>query len=198
MLFLIGLVFTISILTLSKAAYFALIACILFAIKPFKLKNSNIVYLIFVLLVYFFIHLFYLEIIDSDGFNRLINFAKESDSSLLVRGYFVFLESNSLQAIFGMGPENVFSIKGYEIHSTFMMILTSYGLIGFLIFGLLMLFWILDIKKSYGIRGVICICAPTLLYGLTHNGIRFSMFWIIFALSIVMSKEFNKQINFKD
>ena len=195
MLFLIGLVFLISTFTLSKAAYFSLIACILFAIKPFNLKNSNIVYLIFVLFVCFFINVFYLEIIDSNAFHRLINFKTESDSSFLMRGYFVFFESNSLQAVFGMGPENVFDIKGYEIHSTFMMILTSYGLIGFLIFGLLMLFWILDIKKTYGLRGVVCICAPTLLYGLTHNGIRFSMFWIIFALSILMSKELNKLIN---
>lgn len=195
MICLIGIIFVISVLTLSKAAYFSLIICILFTIKPFNLKNSNVIYLIFILIVYFFIQTFYLEIIESNGFNRLVNFKTESDSSIEIRGYFVFLESNSLQAVFGMGPENVFDIKGYEIHSTFMMILTSYGLIGFLIFGLLMLFWILDIKKSYGLRGVVCICAPSLLYGLTHNGIRFSMFWIIFALSILMSKELNKLIN---
>ena len=68
------------------------------------------------------------------------------------------------------------------------MILTSYGLIGFLIFFTLIFIWILDINKTYGLRGVICVCAPSLLYGLTHNGIRFSMFWILFAISIYLSK----------
>ena len=115
-----------------------------------------------------------------------------------VRGYFVYLEANFLESIFGMGPQKIHEIRGYEVHSTFMMILSSYGLIGFLIFSALMLFWVIDIEKTYGLNGVMCICAPTLLYGLTHNGIRFSMFWIIFATSILMSKELIKKKNFKD
>ena len=55
----------------------------------------------------------------------------ESDSSLEIRGYKVFFESNSLQALFGMGIKNIFMIHKYEIHSTFFMILTSFGVIGF-------------------------------------------------------------------
>ena len=77
------------------------------------------------------------------------------------------------------------------------MILTSYGLFGFLIFFALMLFWILDIKNSMGFESNF-VCAPSLLYGLTHNGIRFSMFWILFAISISLCREINKQKNFKD
>ena len=88
-----------------------------------------------------------------------------------------------------MGPKNIYTIHGYEVHSTFMMILTSYGIIGFLTFVLLTLFWIFDVKKLYGIYGVICICGPVLLYGLTHNGIRFSIFYILFATSIFMSNK---------
>ena len=57
-----------------------------------------------------------------------------------------------------------------------------------------MIIWILDINKTYGLRGLICVCAPSLLYGLTHNGIRFSMFWIMFAVSIHLSNEFKKKI----
>ena len=73
------------------------------------------------------------------------------------------------------------------------MVLTSYGLIGFFIFLTLMLFWISDINKTYGLRGLICVCAPSLLYGLTHNGLRFSMFWIMFAITIHLSNEFKKK-----
>ena len=57
----------------------------------------------------------------------------ESDSSLEVRGYKVF-EGNSFQSLFGMGVKNIFNIQKFEIHSTFFMVLTSYGLIGFLFF----------------------------------------------------------------
>lgn len=118
----------------------------------------------------------------------------ESDSSLEIRGYKVFFEATPLQAIFGMGIKNIIDIHKFEIHSTFFMVLTNYGLIGFLIFSMLILFWILDIKKAYGVRGLICVCAPSLLYGLTHNGIRFSMFWIMFSISIYLSYEFRKKI----
>ena len=96
-----------------------------------------------------------------------------------------------------MGTKGVYDVRGYEIHSTFAMILTAYGIIGFLIFSLLILVWILDIKRSYGLRGAICICAPALLYGLTHNGIRFSMFWVLFAISIFLSNNLIKQNKFK-
>ena len=85
-----------------------------------------------------------------------------------------------------MGIKNIIDIHKFEIHSTFFIVLTNYGLIGFLIFSMLILFWILDIKKAYGVRGLICVCAPCLLYGLTHNGIRFSMFWIMFSISIYL------------
>ena len=121
----------------------------------------------------------------------------ETDSSLEVRGYKVFLNATSLQTLFGMGVKNVISINYYDIHSTYAYIFSSFGLIGLLIFFTLIIFWIIDIKNSYGLRGIICVCAPTLLYGLTHNGIRFSMFWIMFAITISLSKEFIKQKNLK-
>jgi hypothetical protein len=187
----------LSILTLSKAAFISLFLCVLFIIKPYNYKYSKIIILIFLLSIFFFITFFYLQITETNFFYRFINTLNESDSSMEVRGYFVYLEANFLEAIFGIGPNKVHELRGYEIHSTFMMILTSYGLIGFLIFSLLMLYWALDIKKSYGLNGLICICAPSLLYGLTHNGIRFSMFWIVFAVSIALSKEIINQKKFR-
>ncbi len=187
-----------SILTLSKAAYISLFLCIVFALKPFDVKYSKIFETVFFLSSICVLIIFSQQIMDMWFFERILNITKESDSSLAHRGYNIFFESNSLQSLFGMGVKNMYDIHTYEIHSTFGMILTSYGLFGFLIFFALMLFWILDIKNSYGFRGVICVCAPSLLYGLTHNGIRFSMFWILFAISISLCREINKQKNFKD
>ena len=179
----------ISILTLSKAAYFALFLCFLFAIKPFNYKYGKIFWIVFFLTVIALFIIFFSKISELGVYNRTINVFNEQDSSLEVRGYTVYFQASFLQSIFGMGPKNIYTIHGYEVHSTFMMILTSYGIIGFLTFVLLTLFWIFDVKKLYGIYGVICICGPVLLYGLTHNGIRFSIFYILFATSIFMSNK---------
>ena len=191
------IVIFLSILTLSKAAYISLILCFMLAIKPFNYKYSKIVWILFFLIILFLFILFFQQISDTSYYRRIINIASEEDSSLEVRGYLVYFKASFLQSIFGLGPKNVYLIHGYEIHSTFAMILSSYGLVGFLIFSLLMFFWILDINKAYGFYGLICVCAPSLLYGLTHNGIRFSIFWIIFVLSIFMSKEFLNQKKLK-
>ena len=122
-----------SILTLSKAAYISLLLCIVFALKPFDGKYSKIFET-----VSFYHNLcaynFSQQIMDMWFFERILNITKESDSSLAHRGYNIFFESNSLQSLFGMGVKNMYDIHTYGIHSTFGMILTSYGLFGFLIF----------------------------------------------------------------
>ena len=195
--FVLLLIFLIilSMLTLSKAAYISLLLCVFFSLRIFNYKYSKILEFNLILSVIFIFILFYIPISELYVFDRTINMFYEGDSSLEVRGYKVFFEGSSLQALFGMGIKNIINIQKYEIHSTLFMILTSYGLIGFLIFFTLIFIWILDINKTYGLRGVICVCAPSLLYGLTHNGIRFSMFWILFAISIYLSKEFkNKKL----
>jgi len=190
---LLVLLIFLSIMTLSKAAYISLFLCFLFALKPINFKFSKIIWLIVMLALLFFIILFFLEISETNFYRRMINLPNENDSSLEVRGYFVYLKADILQSIFGMGPKNVYAINRVEIHSTFAMILTSYGFIGFSIFALLILLWIFDIKKSYGIYGVICVCGPTLLYGLTHNGIRFSIFYIFFVASLFITNQIKKE-----
>jgi len=199
-LMLVSIIFLVllSILTLSKAAFLSIFLCVLFAIKPHNYKYSKIIILILFLLIILFIIFFYQQILDTYFFDRLINVLNESDSSLESRGYNVFLEANLPEAIFGMSLNKIYELREYEIHSTFMMVLSSYGYIGLLIFSLLILCWVMDIKKSFGLNGAICICAPPLLYGLTHNGIRFSMFWIVFAISIALSRELIKLKNPKE
>ena len=193
LIILLFLIVLFSMLTLSKASYVSLLLCIFFSIKPFNFKYSKIIELIFLFLIILIFIIFYLQITELHIFKRTLNMFTESDSSLEVRGYKVFFEGNSIQALFGMGVKNIFDIQKFEIHSTFFMVLTSYGIIGFCIFLTLMIIWILDINKTYGLRGLICVCGPSLLYGLTHNGIRFSMFWIMFAVSIHLSNEFKKK-----
>lgn len=189
MIFFTIILIFLSISSMSKAAYISLIVCAFFAIKPVNYKYSQIIQMIIILSLVLLILVFFPQVSESELVTRTIDIFSESDSSLSHRGYTVIFESNPLQIIFGMGVKNVFKFHTYEIHSTFWMILTSFGLIGFLIFLILIIFWVLDIKNSYGLRGVICVCVPSLLYGLTHNGVRFTMFWIMFAVTVSLSKK---------
>ena len=132
-----------------------------FWIKPF---NYHIIKLLnyFILSLLFLFVLFFQQISELSIFKRTLNMFNESDSSLEIRGYKVFFESNSLQALFGMGNDKYIYDPQIVIHSTFFMILTSFGVIDFLIFSSLIVFWILDISKSIEFRFLICVCA--LLY----------------------------------
>lgn len=196
MIIFISIIFLFSILSLSKAAIVAIGICAVFTIKPTFHKNSKIIFTIISLAIIYLFIFFFDEIIKTNVFFRMMNMVSESDSSLEMRGYFVFLEGNLAQFIFGMGPKNTFEFHGYEIHSTFANILALYGLIGVLLFSLLTFSWIFYIKNKYGLIGLICVCGPPLLYGLTHNGIRFSFFWVIFAVSLMI--EINPKKNFSN
>jgi len=90
--------------------------------------------------------------------------------------------------VFGAGEGEFWrfdnSIVGLELHSTIGSMFFSYGLIGFSIFLLLLCYIIKrsDIKFSYPL-------IPIFIYGLTHNGIRQTLFWMILALLITINKE---------
>lgn len=84
------------------------------------------------------------------------------------------------------------SVASYEIHSTLGNIFFSYGIIGLILFMAILVFAFRKTKwiYSYPIIGL-------LIYGLTHNGIRNSLFWIMLTLLIVVSniKKTNKEIS---
>jgi hypothetical protein len=70
------------------------------------------------------------------------------------------------------GPEHE-----HEIHSTLGTVVFSYGILGT---GLFLLF-LISVQAGARIPGVVLIIAP-LLYGATHQGLRFTMFWVLLAL----------------
>ena len=98
-------------LTLSKAAYISLLLCVFFSLRIFNYKYSKILEFNLILSVIFIFILFYLPISELYVFDRTINMFYEGDSSLEVRGYTVFFEGSSLQALFGMGIKNIINIK---------------------------------------------------------------------------------------
>lgn len=118
---------------------------------------------------------------------RLQGMADESDSSLASRGYFGFLEGNTFQILLGLGAERVAEIVGHEVHSTLASVLNNYGVVGFLMFASALGVWALKLWRAYGFTGMACLTGPAMLYGITHNGTRFTAFWVLFAASMAMA-----------
>lgn len=116
-------------------------------------------------------------------YKRFMGVSGEKDSTWSARGYHILLESSTPELVFGVSCEEAKRRNGNEIHSTFMSMLTYYGVGGggmlLLFFGLL----VRDVMSRYGIWSTACLLLPAALYGLTHNGMRATLFWVLLALA---------------
>jgi hypothetical protein len=179
-----------SFLSLSKAA---IIPVIIFAFIVLKPENSGrgerLVWVAGTLTVVFVFVFFYWQglLDDYRVVSRIEGMLDESDTSLEARGYLAFLDANGVQLMFGMGSENVREIVGHEVHSTLASVFQYYGLFGLLLFGGALLVWARKLWARFDMTALFCIAGPAMLYGLTHNGTRFSIFWILFGASLAMA-----------
>jgi hypothetical protein len=88
----------------------------------------------------------------------------------------------------GEGHESRFtSMLAAELHSTLGNIFFSYGLIGFILF-MLIVFYVFYKSKLIYAYPLVCM----FFYGLTHNGIRNSALWMMIAILIVSSEKITK------
>lgn len=200
----------LSIASLSKAAMVANFVVAFLAIKPVRLgasKNSilssvgvPLFWILITILGLSYILALYVEG-AFDGYlfvKRLQGMMSEGDSSLEARGYFVFLEGTTLQILFGFGSKGIADILGHEVHSTLASVLNNYGLVGFLLFSSALVAWAVNLWRAYGFIGMCCLSGPVMLYGITHNGIRFTAFWILFSASMAMASNIMQQRKSRD
>jgi hypothetical protein len=189
----------LSIASLSKAAMIANFMVAFMALKPArnnssqKNKSSHIS-ILFVWIFLALLGLIFISVLYTQGFfdsylfvQRLHGIAQEDDSSLESRGYFALFDGNALQFIFGLGVSNAISIVGHEVHSTLASVLNNNGIIGFLLLSGVFAIWFMRLWRTYGFIGMCCIAGPAMLYGITHNGTRFVMFWILLGASMAMA-----------
>ncbi len=160
-----------------------------------KLKRNLIVLLIFLSLSILYIKTYYPSFITDNSLytavqNRLNAIGKDNDDNLKGRGYDRIFEYPEYW-IFGAGEGGYyrFYFKPMEFHSTLGNLQVSYGIIGLLLFWSI-LFMVLK-KNMYKSWYIIIFI---LVYGLTHNGIRNSLFWIL--LSVIAMSTF-RQDNIK-
>ena len=190
----------LSIVSLSKAAVISNFLVIFFVFRPVNLgyrdnKRSILRSVVFhmglvLLMAGIFLLLFAIKAFAFEELlivDRLVNMSQEQDSSFEARGYMTILNGNDGEILFGLGAETVRNLLGHEVHSTLGSALNEYGLVGFCLFASLLAIWGRSVWKVYGFVGLLCIVGPSMLYGLTHNGIRFTIFWILFASSMALT-----------
>jgi hypothetical protein len=119
--------------------------------------------------------------------NRIDNIGQQYDDSFYARGYLRIIAWPQY-GILGAGEGAIYrwdnadySDDRFEIHSTMATILFSYGLVGLTLF----LGAILCIYRGTTFGEFIYILPP-FLYGITHQGLRFSLFWLLFAVLLVI------------
>jgi hypothetical protein len=114
---------------------------------------------------------------------RLRDLGADSDDSWTGRGYGILSQVNASQLLFGFGSSGVEAIVGHEVHSTIASFFASYGVIGGGLFSIFMLQWIRRLYVENGWVSVATVVLPPFLYGITHNGSRFTIFWILLGVS---------------
>ena len=121
------------------------------------------------------------EIIDR-AYERIENIGKQKDDSIAGRGY-MRLVNYPQYLVLGAGEGGFYRFKGgstIEIHSTYATVLFSYGVIGFSLFTLF-IYRIYRYTSLYHFFYLI----PCFMYGLVHQGLRFSPLWIFLALVFI-------------
>ena len=163
-------------LSLSKAAIlsFLMLVAIHCSRNLWHILIATIVGAVLIILVSDW--LLFLDIVD-----RLQTVGQDSDDSAVGRGYNrLWLYPQYIILGAGEGGFQRFSNVSIELHSTFGTVLFSYGVIGAILFGLILwrLYRLADLW-------VFAYLIPVLVYGATHQGLRFSFIWVLFSVIAV-------------
>jgi hypothetical protein len=79
--------------------------------------------------------------------------------------------------------------QGIEIHSNYATLLFSYGILGLLLFvAMLVRFGGMSMADTIYLSGI-------LLYGMSHNGLRFSLFWVVIAVLVSVCRHKAKNVD---
>ena len=204
-LLLLGIVFALILVfaSLSKAAIISYIGLALFFLfsrnknKKFK-RNFTISVLLLVLIfsiAYNTTSVIKHNQLISSVQSRIAKIGHDSDDTIEGR-YYHRIYAYPQYWLFGAG-EGMYSRfnSRVELHSTLGNIQVSYGMIGTILFIILIL---LALKKDHYRSWYILFFI--MMYGLTHNGIRNSLLWILLALiscnsSSIRNKKVSKHIN---
>ncbi len=188
-LFDMGLIFCtffMQLLSLSKAGIIAMMFCagILFLSHNVSHKQRigaiAVIAIVIINIAAFNPNLFRvianLDIIDAT-YTRLSTIGTQGDDSISGRGYDRILD-NPEYVLLGSGEGGFirYNPKAQELHSGLATLIFSYGIIGFSTFFLFLYFAFRGRPWRH-----ILLLIPIMLYGLTHQNIRNTYFWVVVA-----------------
>lgn len=183
----VSLAYLLAIISLSKAAMLAISPLMLLAfiswgrgIRSGLLKAVIITSVLVLLLLSIVILVSQLENLaqsDNEVIRRLALIGQDSDDNLVDRGYALLLNPD-WRIIFGYGEGYYNMLFGNEVHSTLANVITSFGVAGFILFSSMILTIVQYriVSMQFGLLGLV------LAYGLTHNGLRNTLFWVFLAI----------------
>jgi hypothetical protein len=117
-------------------------------------------------------------------YDRLSSIGVHGDDSLDGRGYNLLYTFGAFELLMGYGPSVVNNLIGHELHSTFGSYFVNYGILGGSLYLLFFFYSYQQCARSLGvIRSAICF-SPVVLYGITHNGSRFSIVYLFIVCSV--------------
>jgi hypothetical protein len=184
--------------SLSKAAILGALISIMLTVlvsgtRGYKI-NAKVKVFLFIILVF----IIYMLLFDNTLYlknptlyairNRMDRIWIENDSSFADgRGYRRVLETG-IHFLWGTGEgayQRFVTMPGAEIHSSYMSVLVSYGVIGFLLLTKIitgMLF-----MDKYNKLVSVCLFSGVFLYWFTHQGLRNTIFWVLISVYMLMS-----------
>jgi hypothetical protein len=118
-----------------------------------------------------------------DVLDRFLHATHEVDSSFEARGYFRFRDASYREILFGFASQPGAAGFGAETHSSLLGVMHRYGLVGAALLMLVLINWAVTLYRGYSYLGLICVIGPTMLYGLAHNGLRFTAFFVLLGVS---------------
>lgn len=185
----------LSIASLSKAAMIACgFALVVSAFVVWRARGQALIGSgLFIALVVVALNIYNSGAMDHYKFvQRIRGIGSQDDDSLSERGYFILSDLDAEAFVFGRGYEVVKNIVGHEVHSTIASYFACYGYfvgIGFVLF---LLLWFRRLVRQDGFIAALLVSAPPMMYGITHNGSRFTIFWILIAASMASVKSIKR------
>lgn len=179
----------LTIVSLSKAALFGCgAALIMLGFVFFRSFTARILAtsMVLVAAVYF---MFQIDFSGGENYKfvlRLMDVGSDHDDNLRNRGYFVLYDGADtiLEMFFGLGFKKVLTVLGHEVHSTLAVNFMNYGLVGGTIYLAFIGSWMSRMLDRCGASVAAAILLPPMLYGVAHNGTRFTIFYVLIALTL--------------
>jgi hypothetical protein len=124
------------------------------------------------------------------AFQRLRSIGTDTDDTLYERGYLMFQYFKTpIDILFGLGSGKAQAILTHEVHSTLMYNLVNYSLFGFLFYTGFLTVWAIRSANCFGVFAMFGIVGAPMLYGLAHNGTRFTMFYVLIACGLSLTRK---------